>query len=84
MSVKLHYLHLHLEFFRPNLGDFHEEYGKRFHQDIETIEKIYHEGWDAGMMGDYIWGLVCAHESSHKRKSTSAVYFCMTGNAWSL
>jgi hypothetical protein len=40
MSVKLHYLHSHLEFFRPNLGDASEEYDKRFHQDIEATERL--------------------------------------------
>jgi hypothetical protein len=39
MSVKLHYLHSHLEFFRPNLDDVSEEHGNRVHQDIEAIEK---------------------------------------------
>jgi hypothetical protein len=39
MSVKLHYLHSHLQLFRPNLGDVSEEHGERFHQDIEAIEK---------------------------------------------
>jgi hypothetical protein len=39
MSVKLHYLHLHLEFFRPNLGIVSEEHDERFHQDIEATEK---------------------------------------------
>jgi hypothetical protein len=32
-------------------------------------------------VGDYIWGLVRADESSHKRKSTPAVHFQMTGTA---
>ena len=31
MSVKLHYLHSNLEFFRPNLGDVSEEHGECFH-----------------------------------------------------
>jgi hypothetical protein len=39
MSVKLHYMLSHLEFFRPNLGDVSEEQGERFHQDIEASEK---------------------------------------------
>lgn len=31
MSVKLHYLHSHLEWFPENLGDVSEEQGERFH-----------------------------------------------------
>ena len=70
MTLKLNYLHSLLECFRPNLGDVSEEHGERFHQDIEAIEKTYQGCWDAAMMGDYIWGLFRADESSHKRKST--------------
>ena len=34
MSLKMPYLHSHLDFFRPNLADVSEEHGERFHQDI--------------------------------------------------
>jgi hypothetical protein len=62
MSVKLHCLHLHLEFFRPNLGDVREEHGECFHQDVAAIKKRYQGQWDAAMMGNYIWGFVCADQ----------------------
>ena len=39
MSIKLHYLFSHLDYFPENLGDVSEEQGKRFHQDIRTMEK---------------------------------------------
>ena len=39
MSVKLYFLCSHLDFFQENLGNFHEEHGERFHQDIEPMEK---------------------------------------------
>jgi hypothetical protein len=32
MSVKLHFLHSHIDYFPENLGDFSEEHGERFHQ----------------------------------------------------
>ena len=35
MYVKPHLLCSHLNFFHENLGDFSEEHGERFHQDIE-------------------------------------------------
>ena len=35
MSVKVHYLHCHLDHFPENLGDLSEEQGERFHQDIK-------------------------------------------------
>jgi len=34
MSIKMHYLHSHLDFVRPNLTDVSEEHVERFHQDI--------------------------------------------------
>ena len=37
MSVKLHFLCSHLDFFQENFGDFSEEHGERFHQDIEPM-----------------------------------------------
>jgi hypothetical protein len=64
MSVKLHYSHSHIQFFRPNLGDVSEEHGERFHQDIEAIDKRNQRRWDVAMMGDYIWGLVRTDGSS--------------------
>jgi hypothetical protein len=67
MSVKLLYLRSNLEFFRPNLGYVSEERGERLRQDIEAIEKRYQGFWDAALMGDYIWGLLRADESLHKR-----------------
>jgi hypothetical protein len=73
MSIKLYYLHSHLEFFRQNVN---EEHGECFHQDIEAIEKRYQGRWGAAMMCDYIWGLVHSDKaSSHKRNSTLAVHF---------
>ena len=75
MSTKLHYLHSHLEFFRPNLGDVSEEHGERFHQDITVMEKRYQGRWDEAMMGDYIWSLVRTDDTTHKRQKRSTVHF---------
>jgi hypothetical protein len=55
MSVKVHYLHCHLDRFLKNLGDLSEEQGEKFHQNIKTIEARYHGRWDAHMMADYCW-----------------------------
>ena len=35
MSIKLHFLHSHLEHFPENLGDYSEEQGERFHHHIK-------------------------------------------------
>ena len=39
MSVKLHFLCFHLDFFQENLSDFSGEHGEYFHQDMEPMEK---------------------------------------------
>ena len=41
MSVKVHFLHSHLDYFPENLGEMSEEQGERFHQDLKTMEKRY-------------------------------------------
>jgi len=40
-SIKLHYLYSHINFFPENLGDVSEEQRKRFHQDIQEMERRY-------------------------------------------
>ncbi|GBP60811.1 hypothetical protein EVAR_85072_1 [Eumeta japonica] len=39
MSLKIHFLHSHLDFFPQNLGAVSDEHGERFHQDISNMEK---------------------------------------------
>ena len=75
MSIKLHFLHCHLDFFQENLGDFSEEHGERFHQDIQPMERRYQGRWDSAMMGDCIWFLIREDTSGHKRKARSTVHF---------
>ena len=55
MSIKLHYLHNHLEHFPENLDDVSDEQGERFHQDISEMKSRYQGRWDQGMMADYCW-----------------------------
>ena len=54
MSVKLHFLSSHLDFFQENLGDFNKKHGERFHQDIEPMERRCKGRWNSAMMGDFI------------------------------
>jgi hypothetical protein len=46
MSVKVHFLHSHIEYFPENLGRFSEEQGERFHQDIKEMDKRYQGRWN--------------------------------------
>jgi len=39
MTLKIHFLASHLEFFPENLGEVSDEHGERFHQDILAIGK---------------------------------------------
>ena len=57
MSLKVHFLHAHLDYFPQNLGDMSEEHGERFHQDIKSMETRYQGRWDVSMMSDYYWCL---------------------------
>ena len=49
MSLKIHFLHSHLQFFPENLEAVSDEQDKRLHQDIQTIEKKYQGVWNEGM-----------------------------------
>ena len=75
MSLKLHFLHSHLDFFSDNMGDISEEHGERFHQDIKTMESRYSGRWDTAMMGDYVWNLVREGDQKFKRTPRSNVHF---------
>ncbi|GFW51876.1 uncharacterized protein TNCV_1188072 [Trichonephila clavipes] len=55
MSVKVHFLHSHLDYFPENFGTVSEEQGERFHQDIKEMERRYQGRWNVNMMADYCW-----------------------------
>ena len=69
MSLKLNFLHPHLDFFEDNLGAISKEHGERFHKETAIMEKSYQDHWDAAMMRDYIWFLVREDNSDHKKKN---------------
>lgn len=57
MNLKLHFLDSHLDNFPENLGDYSEEQGERFHQDMKEMERRYQGRWDINMMADFCWML---------------------------
>jgi hypothetical protein len=58
MSLKIHLLHSHVDFFPPNLSIVSDEHGEGLHQDISTLEKRY-VGWlSQNMLADYCWNLI--------------------------
>ena len=73
MSIKLHYLFSHLDYFPKNLGDVCEEQGWNL-----TMEERYQGRWDSCMMANYCWTLIrdCI-EQSHSRKSYKRTFLQM-------
>jgi hypothetical protein len=78
MSVKVHYVHSHLDRFPENLGDLSKGQDKRFHQDIKTMETRYQGRWDVHMMADYCWNLMRdCRGRSHSWKSYKRSFLCV-------
>lgn len=76
MSLKIHFLDSHLDFFPENLGDVSDEHGERFHQQMHAIERRYNGFWDAAMMGDYVWTLIRETDTrALKRQKRSQIFF---------
>jgi DNA gyrase/topoisomerase IV subunit B len=59
MSIKIHFLSSHLNFFLENCGSVSDKHGERFHQDIAAREGRYKGKWRASMLADYCWTLMC-------------------------
>ena len=56
MSLKVHFMHSHLDYFPENLGAMSsEEQGECFHQDLKTMEQRYQGRWNENVMADYCW-----------------------------
>ena len=57
MSLKIHFLHSHLDFFTKNCGAVSDESEEHFHQDISSMEKRYEGKWNCAMLADCCWTL---------------------------
>lgn len=57
MSLKVHFLNSHIDYFPENLGAVSEEQGERFHQDIKEMERRYQGRWNVNMIADYCWSI---------------------------
>ena len=69
MSVKVHFLHSHLDYFPENLEAMSEEQGECFHQDLKTMEKRYQGRWNENMMADYCWCLKRDTAGAYSRRA---------------
>jgi hypothetical protein len=65
MSLKLHFLCSHLDFFPGSLGDVSVEHGEKLHQDISTTEKCYQ-----AMLTNYCWQFRKEIPATYKRKAS--------------
>jgi len=68
MSLKIHFLHSHLDIFLDNLGALSDEQDERFHQDILQTKQRYKGRFGESMMSDYSWFLQREDLSKHNRK----------------
>ena len=74
MSLKIHFLHSHLDFFPVNLGAESDEHGERFHQDILSFENRYQGYWGAEMLGDYCWSIIRETNPNNYKKQTNKTH----------
>ena len=71
----MHFLQSHLDYFPENCGNYSEEQGERFHQDIKMMETRYQGCWDINMLADYCWCLKCDEPITlHKRKASQTSF----------
>ena len=72
MSLKIHFLHSHIDFFPENLESVSDEHGERFHQDIAVMESRYQGKCSASILTYYCWSLYRDDpDAVHRRKSKS-------------
>jgi len=55
MSLKVHFLLLHFNFFPGNLDEVRDEQAEHFRQDIMSMEYCYQVSWNDYMKSDYCW-----------------------------
>ena len=57
MSVKLHFLQLHLDYFPKNCVDLSEKQGEHFHEDIHIMAECFRGWWYVIFFTEYCWCL---------------------------
>ena len=75
MSLKVHILDSHLDFFHKNMSDASDEHGEQFYQNIsdsmlaDLIKNRYKGKWSVSMLADYCWSIQRDDlETPHKRR----------------
>ena len=70
MSLKLHFMDSHVEYFPENRGDYSKEQGERLRQDIKVMQQQYQGRENKNIMVDHCWMLKidAPQKESMKRK----------------
>lgn len=55
MSLKMRFLHSHLDSIQVNCGAASDEHAERFHQDIWAMENRHKDKSSAATLADYSW-----------------------------
>jgi hypothetical protein len=55
MSLRMQFLHLHLDSFLVNCGVVNDKHSECFHHDISAMEKRYKSKWSAATLAGYCW-----------------------------
>lgn len=66
VSLKIHFLQQHIDFFRDNLGKISDEHGERFHQQIRLIETRFQGKNVESMLAEFVWYSLEDHEENIK------------------
>ena len=75
MSLKIHFLESHLDFFPENLGEVIDEQGEKIHQDIMAREKWYQGKWTSSMLVEYCWTVKRdVPDAKYRRKSHASTF----------
>lgn len=70
MSLKIHMLHNHIDFFPDNLGEVSDEHGEKFHQEMFNMETRYKGKSLISMLAEYCWSVKPDElEESYSRRS---------------
>ena len=75
MSLKVHFLEIHLDFFPVNLSKVSDEHRELLLQYIPTIARRYHGKWSRSMLADYCWTLRGGVPQAHYSGNSSTVTF---------
>lgn len=56
MNIKMHFLHLHLDYFPDNFANLSAEHGGKFHLNVKKMERKRQGRWTLNMT-EYCWAL---------------------------